>query len=160
MNDIKKSIFSDLTISLVSYKSEEQIKKLVSVLDNNISIIVVDNSHNLEFKKFLEDNHKNIRILLPKKNLGFGGGLNLAIKESTTEYVMHLDCDVKISNQDIEKLITKAQSVLNFGVITPKLSDQKYEDLIINYDKQNNLTMVSFNTGCAMLFKKKDPGCL
>jgi N-acetylglucosaminyl-diphospho-decaprenol L-rhamnosyltransferase len=156
MNDIKKSIFSDLTISLVSYKSEEQIKKLVSVLDNNISIIVVDNSHNLEFKKFLEDNHKNIRILLPKKNLGFGGGLNLAIKESTTEYVMHLDCDVKISNQDIEKLITKAQSVLNFGVITPKLSDQKYEDLIINYDKQNNLTMVSFNTGCAMLFKKKE----
>jgi N-acetylglucosaminyl-diphospho-decaprenol L-rhamnosyltransferase len=156
MKDSKKSIFSDLTISLVSYKSEAQIKKLINTLSQEISIIVIDNDQNLEFKNYLMNNFRNIKCLFPEENLGFGAGLNFAIKNTLTDYILHLDCDVKITNNDIAKLITKAKNTPNFGVITPKLNNQKYDDLIESYDEKNKMYKVSFNTGCAMLFKKSD----
>ena len=45
--------FNDLTILLVSFKSDEQILRLISKLDTKIKIIIVENSLNKTFKNFI-----------------------------------------------------------------------------------------------------------
>ena len=37
---------------------------------------------------------KNVRIIIPKKNLGNGGGINLGLSLVKTEYSLYLDADV------------------------------------------------------------------
>ena len=67
---------------------------------------------------------------------------------------MYLASDINVKNNQIIKLLKKANDIKIFGAITAKIHDQNYTDLIINPEKTNGLTEVSFNTGCIMLMKK------
>ena len=69
------SIYIDLTLVLVSYKSREKIKKLIKNISPNIKIVIIDNS---EDKKLIKDFEysKNIEVYL-KKNIGYGAAVNL-----------------------------------------------------------------------------------
>jgi len=147
--------FSNLTILLVSFKSDEQILKLISKLDKKIKIIIVENSLNKDFKNFIERKYKNIKVLIPKANKGWGSAINYAIKKTKSNYIMTLDCDVAITNENISTLLAKGKKLNSFGVLMPKIHKQEYKDLITGYDKKNKLSILSFNTGCVMLLKKE-----
>ena len=68
-----------LTIILVSFHSNHIIENLINTLEKNIRIIVVENSLNKEIKPYLEKKFKNVQVIIPKKNLGNGGGINLGL---------------------------------------------------------------------------------
>ena len=150
-----KNNFFDLTVLLVSYKSDEQILRLISKFDKKIKIIIVENSLNKNFKNLIEKKYKNVKVLIPDCNKGWGSGINYAIKKAKSKYIMCLDCDVSITNENISNLLKKGKTLNSFGVLMPKIYKQNYKDLIIGYDKINKLPILSFNTGCVMLFKKK-----
>ena len=61
-------ILNDLTIVLVSFYSNEKIDELISKINFNIKIIIVENSLNTKYKKLIEDKHKNITVIIPNKN--------------------------------------------------------------------------------------------
>lgn len=147
--------FSNLTVLLVSFKSDEQILRLLSKFDKKINIIIVENSRNRNFKSFVEQKYKNVKVLVPKINKGWGSAINYAIKKTKTKYIMTLDCDISITNKNISNLLQTAKKLTSFGVIMPKIHKQKYNDLIIGYDELNKLSILSFSTGCVMLFKRK-----
>ena len=147
--------FTDLTVILVSFKSDEQITRLVSKIDKRIKIIIVENSLNKDFKNFIEKKYENIKVIIPRSNKGWGSAINYAIKKIRSKYIMTLDCDVSITSKNISNLLTKAKKLNSFGVLMPKIYKQKYKDLIIGYDKKYKLSILSFNTGCVMLFKRE-----
>ena len=147
--------FTDLTVILVSFKSDEQITRLVSKIDKRIKIIIVENSLNKDFKNFIEKKYENIKVFIPRSNKGWGSAINYAIKKIRSKYIMTLDCDVSITSKNISNLLTKAKKLNSFGVLMPKIYKQKYKDLIIGYDKKYKLSILSFNTGCVMLFKRE-----
>jgi N-acetylglucosaminyl-diphospho-decaprenol L-rhamnosyltransferase len=147
--------FNDLTILLVSFKSDEQILRLISKLDTRIKIIIVENSLNKTLKNYIEKKYNNIKVLIPKTNKGWGAGINYAIKKIRSKYIITLDCDVSITSKNIYTLLQKAKKLDSFGVLMPKIYKQKYKDLIIGYDKKNKLSILRFNTGCVMLFKRE-----
>ena len=93
--------FSNLTVLLVSFKSDEQILRLLSRFDKKINIIIVENSRNRNFKSFVEQKYKNVKVLVPKINKGWGSAINYAIKKTKTKYIMTLDCDISITNKNI-----------------------------------------------------------
>jgi len=68
------SIYIDITLVLVSYKSREKIKKLIKNISPNIKIVIIDNS---EDKKIIKDfkYSKNIEVFL-KKNIVYGAEVN------------------------------------------------------------------------------------
>ena len=72
--------FTDLTVILVSFKSDEQITRLVSKIDKRIKIIIVENSLNKDFKNFIEKKYENIKVFIPRSNKGWGSAINYAIK--------------------------------------------------------------------------------
>ena len=143
-----------MCIILVSFQSSEKVKKTIKSLDKNISIILVENSMDISLKIELESKYKNIRVVIPKTNDGQGGAFNLAAKKTNKKYLLFLDMDIKITTTQILKLIKKAVEIKKFGVLTPKIKHQNYDELMIEKNKSQGLYKVWFNTGCVMLVKK------
>lgn len=133
-----------ITIVFLSFYSEHHIRRHLSEIDIKFPIIVVDNSLNFEFKKEIEEKHKNVKVIIPKKNLGFAAGMNLGIKFSKTNYVFINSPDIIISNNSIEKLVSKISLIDNFALLGPTYLDESinknYHELV-NFNNYKNLNL-------------------
>ena len=139
---------------MVSFKSYTKILKMTKKLDKSISVIIIENSRDLNFKQKIEKKHKNVKVIIPKHNKGIAFSINLAVKNTNKKYIMYLASDTNIRNSQIIKLLKTANETKKFGVITATLHDQDYKDLKINSKEKNDLTQVWFNNGSVMLMKK------
>ena len=83
----------NLSIVIVTLKSENIIDQCLASINQDIPIIVVENSNNQKFKQDLESKYKNLKCILSGSNLGMGAGNNIGIKATTTDYVFILNPD-------------------------------------------------------------------
>ena len=83
----------NLSIVIVTLKSENVIHQCLNSIDKKIPIIVVENSNNQRFKEDLESQYKNLECILSKSNIGMGAGNNIGIKSAKTYYVYILNPD-------------------------------------------------------------------
>ena len=60
----------NLSIIIVTLKSEQVIDECINSIDPEIPIIIVENSNNLNFKRDCENKYKNVKCILTNKNLG------------------------------------------------------------------------------------------
>tara|TARA_A100001011_G_scaffold382723_1_gene452937 strand:- start:3687 stop:4940 length:1254 start_codon:yes stop_codon:yes gene_type:complete len=115
------------------YNSEKHIIKCLENLKKNNHqneiILVDDNSTDntiktvLNFKK--TNKIKNIKIIKNSKNLGPGSSRNKAIRAASGQYVIFLDSDDSVNNNEIYK-------------IKKKIIKNKYPDLVLGlYSKDN-----------------------
>ena len=115
----------DITIVIVSYNSFDLVTNYIKNLSKKIPILVIENSRDNNLKNYLEKNYKNVKVLIPKKNLGYGAGLNLGIKESKTEFVYCSTVDVVINNNNFF-LLDKYKNILrNFGILAGTYHNQR-----------------------------------
>ncbi len=124
-----------ITIIFLSFHSEHHIRRHLLEINIKFPIIVVDNSLNFEFKKEIEEQYKNVEVIIPRKNLGFSAGMNLGIKSSKTNYVFINSPDVIISNNSIEKLVDKISLIDNFALLGPTYLDESVNK---NYHELKN----------------------
>lgn len=148
----------DITIVLVSFFSFSHLKRIANELKNH-KIIIVENSRDIRVIKYFK-NKKNINIIFPKKNLGYGAGNNLAIKKSETLYNLILNPDTNFKRSDIKKLKEYALKLRNFGIIFPRINQKIPSNPFDNNLKkvQNvNYKFVGYGyiAGCAMLINKE-----
>ncbi len=113
-----------LTIVFLSFHSEHHIRRHILEIDKKFPIIIVDNARNFDFKKEIEEKYSNVKIIISKENLGWAAGMNLGIKESTTDYVMINSPDINISNHNIDKLYIEAKKIKNFALLAPTYLDE------------------------------------
>ena len=145
-----------LTIILVSFHSNHIIENLINTLEKNIRIIVIENSLNNEIKTYLEKKFKNVQVIIPKENLGQGGGINLGLSLVKTEFSLYLDVDTVPDQDMIEILLKNAEKIKNFSILAPKVKNFNYTDeLYIEHNKDKNCHKMKFITGCALLFNMK-----
>ena len=142
-----------LTIILVSFHSNHIIENLINTLEKNIRIIVVENSLNKEIKPYLEKKFKNVQVIIPKENLGNGGGINLGLSLVKTKFSLYLDPDIEPDKNMIDILLQNTEKFKNFSILAPKEQNYNYgEDQYIKHDKNKNYHKMKFITGCAVLF--------
>ena len=121
----------DITIVIISYNSFNLVTNYIKNLSKKIPILVIENSRDKNLKDHLEKNYKNVKVLIPKKNLGYGAGLNLGIKESKTKFVYCSTVDVVINNDNFF-LLNKYKNILrNFGILAGTYRNEK---IYKNYD--------------------------
>jgi GT2 family glycosyltransferase len=87
----------------------------------NLEIIIIDNASKDETPEFLESfkkKHKNIKLILNKKNKGFAGGCNQGIKEATGEYIIFLNNDTIITPDWVQNII-KSLKDKKVGLVGP-----------------------------------------
>ena len=150
----------NLSIVIVTYKSEMVIHDCIRSIEKDIKIIVVENSDNSQFKEELETTYTNVSCVLTSKNLGMGAGNNIGIKKAKTDFVLILNPDVILEVSTINELIIASQKILNFGILAPISSDTNYPNYkLLNNEKIQIEVKTSHKVksvdGFAMLFNKK-----
>ena len=148
----------NLTIVIVSFKSNHVIHDCINSIDKNIRIIVVDNSNDHQFVEKLEIKYKNVKCILSSENLGMGAGNNLGIKNVNSDYVLILNPDVILNKNTIEELIIASRNLLDFAVIAPISNNLSYPNYKLDKDKiidKINPFEVNSVDGYAMLLNLK-----
>ena len=150
----------NLSIVIVTFKSEEVIHECIKSIDKDIKIIIIENSNNTQFKDELEAMYSNVSCFLSYDNLGMGRGNNLGIKKTKTDFVLILNPDVILESTTINELIMASRKISDFAIMAPISSDIDYP----NYNLENNQRFLTKNEypfkvksidGFAMLFNKK-----
>ena len=103
MNNLK-----DLTVIIVTFKTNEEI--LFNCLDSikkEVKILLVENSSNQEFKKKIENKYNNVNVILSGKNLGYGGGNNLGLKNTKTRFALISNPDVEYNKNFFDEIFLK-----------------------------------------------------
>ena len=113
----------NLSVVIVSFKSDHVIHHCINSIDKEIEIIVIDNSNNTKFKKSIEEQYENVKCILSPKNVGMGAGNNVGIKNTSKDFTLILNPDVILEKNSIEEIIKASKSLKPFGVIAP-ISDK------------------------------------
>lgn len=89
----------------------------------NISfeIIVVDNASSVDDIDRLKDEFPNVTIIKSRTNLGFAGANNLGVKSSSGDWLLFLNPDTKLIEPALERMLEKAKSISNLGVVGCRL---------------------------------------
>ena len=116
----------DLTIVIVTFESDEVIFDCLNSIDEEINIIIVDNSNNFNLKNLIEQKYKNIKYILSSKNLGMGTGNNLGIKNVKTNFALILNPDVILEGDTINELMKGSKLLKDFAILAPISSNKKY----------------------------------
>ena len=157
----------NLSIVIVTLKSENVIHQCIKSIDQDISIIVVENSNNRSFKDDLESKYKNLKCILSESNLGMGAANNIGIKIVKTDYVLILNPDVVLKANTLDELFLASNHISNFSILAPLetqfpnygiFNKKKLERGVQNKIGQNeNLPFkVEWIDGFAMLLNKKE----
>ena len=147
----------NLSIVIVTLKSEEVINQCINSIDKEIPIFVVENSSNLRFKQNLEENYHNVTCVITNENLGMGRGNNFGISLVKTEYVLILNPDVILEPNTIDELILASKTYSNFSILSPISDNSLYPNYKLaeknKSEKNENLPfLVKSVDGYAMLF--------
>ena len=148
----------NLSVIIVSYKSDHVIENCITSIDSEIEIVVIDNSNNDKFKDKIETKYKNVKCILSKENLGMGGGNNLGIKNVNKDFALILNPDVALENNSMNEIMVASKEIDNFGIISPISSKDEYPNYILkkdhNFDPDKPFKVKSVD-GYAMLLNLK-----
>ena len=116
------NFYKDITIIIVSYKSQKMIIQNLEII-KKFPTIIINNSRSDKFNTLIDD-FKNIKLITPDLNLGYGRANNLGVNQSKTPYFLIVNPDILLN----EKLINTLYSTfLNYnddiGVVGPALYD-------------------------------------
>jgi len=115
-----------LTVVIVTFKSEEKILNCLRSIDNQVNILVVENSKNSEFKKDLESKFPNLKCILTGDNLGYAAANNIGLKQVKTKFALVLNPDTILDKNAIQKFLDRANEIKEFWLMGPG-NDQKVQ---------------------------------
>ena len=125
---------NDLTVVIVTYRSENKIFSCLNSIPSEINIIVVENSNNQEFKKQIESKYNNVKCILAKENLGYARGNNVGLNQVKTKYALVLNPDTRLEKNCVSRFLNTAKKFQDFWLIGPannqsdlNLNSEEYE---------------------------------
>lgn len=165
MNNLS-NIFKNITVIIVTFKSEDIIKKCLNNLSKKYKIIIIENSSNKKLGKEIKKDYKNINFIINKSNLGVSKAWNLGIKKTKTKYALIMNPDSFPKKNCIKELYLSAENQNNSCVIFPISVDakkKKSDDYgnftphgMIKSKIKNGLNKVDWCNGNLMLINKKN----
>lgn len=97
------------------------LNSLLSYKNNHHEIIIIDNGSQDGTRKTLK-NYKNITLIKNKKNIGVASGRNLGVKKALGKYVIFLDDDTLVKENDaLSKIIKFMERNREIGIVGAKL---------------------------------------
>ena len=139
----------DITVVITSFKSEDKIRKCLNSIDNQCTVINVENSNSQDHKNKIEKEFKNVKCILTGGNLGYARANNIGIKNSKTKYVLILNPDTKLFPETLKNFLNAAQKHPDFAIMAPNIAISESKNKILN-SPVNSLTSVESVKGYAM----------
>ena len=132
----------NLSVVIVSFKSDHVIHRCISSIDKEIEIIVIENSNNAKLKKKIEDQYENVKCILSSKNIGMGAGNNVGIKNINNDFVLILNPDVILEKNAINEIINASKSLDSFGLIAPISDKPQFPNYKFDSDEKHKFDQV------------------
>ena len=116
-------LVSIITINYNQFKITcEFLQSLKKLSYRNFETIVIDNASLEDHTNEIRSKFPFARIYRAKRNLGFTGGNNLGMKLSQGEFILLINNDTEISDQDLlEKLLDPFFKDAQVGMASPKI---------------------------------------
>ena len=119
----ENQIYKKITIVIVLYNSTDLVLECFKSI-KNFRIIIVDNGKNEKILKKIENDFNIEKIIISKKNVGFGKGVNSAIDYIQTDFFLMLNPDTTIDKESIIDLY-KTSIEYNPVASAPWVKDDK-----------------------------------
>ena len=161
------NLFQNITIQIVLYEESEEI--VFKCLNNlkNFKIIILDNAGNYKLKKEILKRFSISKYFLENKNLGFSKGHNKITSHVKTDYLLILNADCLIDQENVLILLNAHKRFKGSGIVAPTTYDFEKKltyngGSLVENESKNIITDISGDTcfksvlGSAMLIKKKD----
>ena len=160
---------NNLTVIIVTFRTDKEILyNCINSIDSNVKVLIIENSEDVSFKDLLEKKYLNVSVILAKKNLGYGAGNNLGLKNIQTRYGLVSNPDVVYEKDFFVKLKDYLTSDIQFSIIgasyfkttdhSPFGAFDNKNDILLkkkNYDN-NFLKEVDWVVGCSLLIDTKN----
>jgi len=122
----------NLSVVIVTFKSDQVIHDCIQSISDQIKIIIVDNSSDKKFKENIEKKYNNVECVLSPSNLGMGPGNNLGLKQVKTDYAIILNPDVILEKNTIQEIINESINIESFAILTPISDDLRFPNYKLN----------------------------
>ena len=137
----------ELTIVIVTFKSDKKILSCLDSISNEIPIIIVENSDNRDFKKKIERKFKNVKCILTGENKGYSAANNIGLKLVNSKYALVLNPDTTLEKNAIKNFFAFTKLKNDFWLLGPA-NDQMAE---IEFE-ENKIQEVDNLKGFAIFF--------
>jgi N-acetylglucosaminyl-diphospho-decaprenol L-rhamnosyltransferase len=138
---------NELTIVIVTFKSEGKIFDCLNSIPNYINVKIIENSNNENFKKEVEKNYTNVKCTLTGENKGYAVANNIGLKKVKTKYSLILNPDTVLEKDAIKNFFISKEKIKDFWLIGPANNQQIKEDF-----NDNNIIDVENLKGFAIFF--------
>lgn len=122
---------SSLSFAIVTYNNEKEVSAIINNIENTVPsgyssmIFVIDNGSSDETVSIIkksQTNFKNIKLIIPSTNKGFGAGNNEVLMYLNSDYHILVNPDITISSsKEIEKMIKYMDRHGNVGLLSPNI---------------------------------------
>ena len=133
----------------------DMLESLRLVTYPNYEVIVVDNASPTDASS-IKEKYPEIIYIESKKNLGFAGGNNIAVRECTGDYVLLLNNDTIVTPGFLEPMIETFLSNPKIGIVSPKIIFF-YSDGLVQYAGTNEISPVTCRGETVGYMQKDDP---
>ena len=121
----------DLSIIIVSFNTKDLLERCLASLFKflkgiNFEVIVVDNASQDGSPQMAMEKFPQVKLIVNKKNLGFGTANNQGVKKSKGRWLFFLNSDAYLVDDSILKLLEKLSENSMVGAASP---------LILNEDR-------------------------
>ena len=136
----------NISVVIIAFKSDHLLQNLIDSIPNHHEIIVIENSLQTKTKTYLENKFSNTHVVIPEKNLGYSGGVNLGVKKSKYELVLILVADVELSMQMLQNFEKCIKKFNDFALLAPVYENPTIHQnfKIFNKNKINNIQIENF----------------
>lgn len=117
-----------LSIIIVAYNSHSHLERCVASLYRKIKlaepweIILVNNDPERDINDLSLD-FSRVKIVDHRKNIGFGSGVNLGVKEATGDILFILNPDTEILTENFREVLEEMSGAEDVGVVGGRIID-------------------------------------
>lgn len=159
-------ITKELTIQIVLYEENKDL--IFECLKNlkNFQVLILDNSNNRKLREQILNKFDVKEYIILNKNLGYSKGHNYLANKVDSKYLLILNADCQIDENNIKNLLQSYKKYPDCGVISPTTFNDRFEQTynggpFFENENHREITEISGDTcfqsvlGAAMLIEKK-----
>ena len=114
---------SDVSVIIVSFQSEAALASLFPSIPENVELIVVNNSSDLDLERLKKI--KKFKEIKNPENKGFGTACNIGVKEATRDFIFLINPDTILHKDCISNLANAVTEIAYASAFTPKIIGKK-----------------------------------
>ncbi len=108
----------NITVIIVTFHTPENIiLDCLNSIDKSVKVVIIENSNKFLYQDSIQSRFNNVQILCSGKNLGYGAGNNLGLKQVNTDYALILNPDTVCEEKFFDKISNVIEDANNFSII-------------------------------------------